>query len=97
MEVNPLTVVAVVGVGSLFIERVFFYRAYYKKKNNNPHNPSPPVDYHKHGERISVLETGIIDLKDHNKDDHALIREDIHKLTNLFNRKIFGVLNGMRK
>ena len=92
-----MTVVAVVGVGSLFIERIYYYRSVYKKKNNNPHNPSPPVDYHNHEGRISSLETGVVDLKDNNKDDHALIREDIHKLTNLFNRKIFGVLNGMKK
>lgn len=97
MEVNPLTVVSVVGVGSLFIERVFFYRAYYKKKNNNPHNPSPPVDYHNHGERIASLETEIINTKENNDKDHNLIRGDIQKLTNLFNRKIFGVLNGMKK
>ena len=97
MEVNPLTVVAVVGVASLLIEKVFYYKAKYKKRNNNPYNPSPPVDYHNHEGRISSLETGIKDLKDNNKDDHGLIRGDIQKLTNLFNRKLFGVLNGMRK
>jgi len=97
MEVNPLTVVAVVGVGSLFIERIFFYRAYYKRKNNNPYNPSPPVDYHKHGERIATLEEAVDNVEKNNDKDHTLIRDDIQKLTNLFNRKVFGVLNGMRK
>ena len=66
-------------------------------KKEKPHNPSPPVDYHKHGERISSLETGLGNMKESNKEDHTLIRGDIQKLTNLFNRKIFGVLNGMRK
>ena len=97
MEVNPLTVVAVVGVASLLIEKVFYYKAKYKKKNNNPHNPSPPVDYHNHGERIATLEEAVENVKDNNKEDHVLIRGDIQKLTNLFNRKIFGVLNGIRK
>lgn len=97
MEVNPLTVVAVVGVGSLFIERIYYYRSVYKKKNSIPHNPSTLVDYHNHGERIASLETEIINIKDGNEKDHGLIRGDIQKLTNLFNRKIFGVLNGMKK
>lgn len=97
MEVNPLTIVAVVGVGSLFIERIYYYRSVYKKKNSNPHNPSSPVDYHNHGERIATLEEAIDNQEKNNEKDHTLIREDIHKLTNLFNRKIFGVLNGMRK
>ena len=97
MEVNPLTVVAVVGVASLLIEKVFYYKAKYKKRNNTPHNPGLPIDYHKHGERIASLETGMDNIKDSNEKDHALIRGDIQKLTNLFNRKIFGVLNGMRK
>ena len=97
MEVNPLTVVAVVGVGSLFIERIFYYRSVYKKKNNNPHNPSPPVDYHNHEGRISSLETGMENVKEANERDHGLIRGDIQKLTNLFNRKIFSILNGMKR
>jgi len=97
MEVNPLTVVAVVGVGSLFIERIYYYRSIYKKKNNNPHNPSPPVDYHNHGERIATLEEAVDNVEKNNEKDHNLIREDIQKLTNLFNRKIFSVLNGMKR
>ena len=97
MEVNPLTVVSVVGVGSLFIERVFFYRAYYKKKSHNPNNPSPPVDYHNHGERIATLEEAVDNVKDNNKEDHVLIRDDLQKLTNLFNRKVFNILNGMKR
>ena len=97
MEVNPLTVVAVVGVGSLFIERIYYYRSIYKKKNNNPHNPSPPVDYHNHGERIATLEEAVDNVEKNNEKDHNLIREDIQKLINLFNRKIFSVLNGMKR
>ena len=97
MEVNPLTVVAVVGVGSLFIERIYYYRSIYKRKNNNPHNPSSPVDYHGHGERISATETEIENLKDNNDKDHGLIRDDIRKLTNILNRKIFSALNGLAK
>jgi len=96
MEVNPLTVVAIVGVGSLFIERIYYYRSVYKKKNNNPYNPSPPVDYHNHGERIATLEEAVDNVEKNNEKDHGLIRGDIQKLTNLFNRKIFNILNGMK-
>lgn len=69
-------------------------------KNNKkkvPNNPSPPVDYHSHGERIATLEEAVDNVEKGNEKDHNLIRGDIQKLTNLFNRKIFGVLNGMRK
>ena len=66
-------------------------------KKETPHNPSPPVDYHNHGERIATLEEAIDNQEKNNEKDHTLIREDIHKLTNLFNRKIFSVLNGMKK
>ena len=97
MEVNPLTVASIVGVGSLFIERVYYYRSIYKKKNNNPHNPSPPVDYHNHGERIATLEEAVDNVEKNNEKDHGLIREDIQKLTNLFNRKVFNILNGMKR
>lgn len=97
MEVNPLTVVAVVGVGSLFIERIYYYRSVYRKRNNKPNNPSPLTDYHNHEGRLSSVETEIGNLKENNDKDHGLIRDDIRKLTNLFNRKIFGVLNGMKK
>jgi len=97
MQVDPLTVVTMVGVGSLFIERIFYYKSVYKKKNNNPYNPSPPVDYHNHEGRISSLETGMRDIKETNERDHGLIRGDIQKLYNLFNRKIFSVLNGIKK
>jgi len=50
MEVDPLTVVAVLGMASLLIERVFYYRSKYKK-NKKPENPS-------HGERLATLEKG---------------------------------------
>ena len=97
MEVDPLTVGAVIGVGSLFIERIYYYRSIYKRKNNKPHNPSPSVDYHNHEGRISSLETGINSIKEANERDHGLVRQDIQKLYNLFNRKIFSVLNGIVK
>jgi hypothetical protein len=67
------------------------------EKKENPHNPSPPVDYHNHEGRISSVETGIGNIKESNERDHGLIRQDIQKLYNLFNRKIFNVLNGMKK
>jgi len=66
-------------------------------KKKNPHNPSPPIDYHNHEGRISSLETGMGNIKESNERDHGLIRSDILKLYTLFNRKVFSVLNGMRK
>jgi len=66
------------------------------EKKEKPHNPSPPVDYHNHEGRISSLETGMGNVKEANERDHGLIRGDIQKLTNLFNRKIFNILNGMK-
>lgn len=67
------------------------------EKKEKPHNPNPPVDYHNHEGRLSSVETEIENLKENNDKDHGLIRDDIKKLTNLFNRKIFGVLNGIKK
>ena len=54
MQVDPLTVVAVLGMASLLIERVFYYRSRYKKKDN-PGN---------HGERIGKIETRLDDIED---------------------------------
>jgi len=97
MKVDPILLIIMTGsIGGLLIERFFYYRLKYKKKNNNPYNPSPPVDYHNHEGRISSLETGIGDIKESNERDHGLIRGDIQKLYNLFNRKIFNILNGMK-
>lgn len=52
MEIDPLTVVAVGGVVSLIIERIFYYKSKYKKKNNRSDNPG-------YGERIAKLETAM--------------------------------------
>ena len=81
MEVNPLTVVAVVGVASLLIERVYYYKSHYKKNTKivKPENPS-------HGERLMGLETDVENIKENNEKDHELIRKDIGKLFNLLNR-----------
>lgn len=57
MEVDPLTVVAVLGMASLLIERVFYYRSRYKKRNNKTENPT-------HGERIATLEEAVQNIKD---------------------------------
>lgn len=88
MEINPLTVVSIVGVASLLIERVFYYRSKYKKKEIIPVNPGEPENP-SHGERLVGLETDVENLKDNNEKDHELIRNDI--------RKIFNLINGMRK
>jgi len=55
MEINPLTIVAVVGVASLLIERVFYYRSLYRRKNNNPGN---------YGVKIGKLETEVENIKE---------------------------------
>ena len=55
MEINPLTIVAVIGMGSLFIERVYYYRSLYKRKNNNPGN---------YGVKIGKLETEVLNIKE---------------------------------
>ena len=54
MDIDPLTVVAVLGMASLLIERVFYYRSRYKKKDN-------PGNY---GERIGKIETRLEDIED---------------------------------
>lgn len=82
------------------VQIIYVWMKIVEKRNNKkttPNNPSPPVDYHNHEGRLSSVETEIGNLKENNNKDHGLIRDDIRKLTNLFNRKIFGVLNGMKK
>ena len=56
MELDPLTVVAVLGMVSLLIERVFYYKSRYKK-NRKPENPS-------HGERLATLEEAVETIKE---------------------------------
>jgi len=59
-----------------------------QERNNKkkiPNNPSPPVDYHNHGERIATLEEAVENVKDNNEKDHQLIRGDIKKIFNLLN------------
>lgn len=55
MQVDPLTVVAVLGMASLLIERIFYYRSRYRKKNNNPGN---------YGERMGKIETRLEDIEE---------------------------------
>ena len=55
MQVDPLTVVAVLGMASLLIERIFYYRSKYKKKGNNPGN---------YGERMGKIETRLEDIEE---------------------------------
>ena len=54
MQVDPLTVVAVLGMASLLIERIFYYRSRYRKKNNNPGN---------YGTKIGKIETRLEDIE----------------------------------
>ena len=56
MEVDPLIVVAVLGMASLLIERVFYYRSKYNKKKK-PENPG-------YGERIATLEEAVETIKE---------------------------------
>ena len=56
MELDPLTVVAVLGMVSLLIERVFYYKSRYRK-NKKPENPT-------HGERIATLEEAVENIKE---------------------------------
>ena len=55
MQVDPLMIVAVLGMASLLIERVFYYRSKYKKKNSN--NPGG------YGERMGKIETRLDDIE----------------------------------
>lgn len=83
MKVDPLMIIVVVGtLLTLLIERIFYYRSKYRKKNNNPGNPN-------HGERIQECETEIRNLKENNTEAHRLIREEI--------RKLGGRIDGMRR
>lgn len=74
MQIDPLMVIVVVGtLMTLLVERIFYYRSKYRKKNNKPENPS-------HGERIATLEEAVDNQEKNNEKDHRLIREDIRKL-----------------
>ena len=55
MQVDPLTVVAVLGMASLLIERIFYYRSRYRKRNNNPGN---------YGVKIGKLETKVENIEE---------------------------------
>ena len=55
MQVDPLTVVAVLGMASLLIERIFYYRSRYRKRNNNPGN---------YGVKIGQLETRVGNIEE---------------------------------
>lgn len=57
MQIDPLTAVAVLGMASLLIERVFYYRSRYEKRKKKPENPS-------HGERLVALETDMENIKE---------------------------------
>ena len=54
MDIDPLMVVAVLGMASLLIERIYYYRSKYKKKDN-------PGNY---GERMGKIETRLEDIED---------------------------------
>jgi len=57
------------------------------RKNEPP--ASEDSENPSHGERIASLETKVEGLEENNEKDHELIRKDI--------RKIFNLINGMRK
>ena len=82
MNGGSLSLVAILGFACLLIERIFYYKSKYKKRNEEAENPS-------HGERIAALEKGQEKLEQSNDKDHGLIRKDISKL--------FTLLNGMRQ
>lgn len=56
MEIDPFTAVAVLGMASLLIERVFYYRSRYRK-NRKHENPD-------HGERLATLEEAMENVKE---------------------------------
>ena len=93
MEISPALIIVMIGsVGALLIERFFYYRSKYKEKKTDK-TPIPPnrvePENPSHGERLMGLETDVENLKDSNEKDHELIREDI--------KKLFNLINGMRK
>lgn len=58
MRIDLWTVLFTVGMISLLIERVFYYRSKYKiKKNSKPENPG-------HGERLATLEEAVENIKE---------------------------------
>ena len=89
MEIDPVLIIVVGGsVGALLIERVFYYKSKYRKKPIEP-VPAADVENPGHGERIGILENEVKNIKDDNKEDHELMRKDI--------RKLFNLINGMKK
>lgn len=69
MEIDLWTILFIVGMGSLLIERIFYYRSKYSKKNKKPENPS-------HGERLATLEEAVENIKN----DIDEIKEEIYRL-----------------
>lgn len=89
MEIDPILCIVVGGsVGALLIERVFYYKSKYKKKEIIPVNPGEPENP-SHGERLVGLETDMENFRSENEKDHRLIRQSIEKLSTQ--------INGLRK
>lgn len=82
---GSLSVIAILGFACLLIERIFYWKSRYKKKNSKPSNPGNPSQ----SERIGILENEVKNIKEDNKEDHVLMRGDI--------KKIFNLINEMRK
>lgn len=58
MQIDPMLIIVVIGsVGGLLIERFFYYRSKYKKRDSKPENPS-------HGERLATLEEAVETIKE---------------------------------
>lgn len=56
MQIDPLLIIVVGGsVGALLIERVFYYKSKYRKRNSNPNN---------YGVKIGKLETKVKNIED---------------------------------
>ena len=93
MEISPALIIVMIGsVGTLLVERFFYYRSKYKDKKTEkvPIPPDPvKIENPSHGERIATLEEAVDNMEKNNEKDHRLIRGDI--------RKLFSLLNGMRR
>ena len=93
MRFDAAIIILMASVVALIIERIFYYKLKYstrtKEEREGQSCKIPEADNPGHGERIATLEKGQEALEKSNEKDHELIRRDI--------RKIFSLINGMRK
>lgn len=58
MKIDPITIFMVGSILTLVIERIFYYKSRYQKKDDTTKLSNNPHPCAKHGERLAGLEKG---------------------------------------